>query len=214
MAPGADGQIWPRACGPHIGHERAKPHFLVAVMRHRPNDSRMGVERIEIGRFAHAELETSVIHGAVDGRPTLRPIALDDDRPIAAVDRVTAEIDVVFDGNEQRQQVRPSPAFIPPRGQRSKSNGAPRAAMVALTIDVPPTRRPRGTRRLRPPNVPAPSVLVKSQSNSGIPPAPRQWCSPLKVKSGGTVSSCGKSGPASRSKTLREAFSVRRAATT
>ena len=97
--------------------------------------------------------------------------------------------------------------LFPIAAQRSKSNGAPRAAIVALTIDVPPTRRPRGTRKLRPPSVPAPSVLAKSQSNSGIPPAPRQWCSPLKVKSGGTVSSCGKSGPASRSKTLREAFS-------
>ena len=48
-------------------------------------------------------------------------------------------------------------------------NGAPRAAIVALTIDVPPTKRPRGTRKLRPPSVPAPSVLAKSQSNSGIP---------------------------------------------
>ena len=116
MAPGADGQIWPRAGGPYIGHQRAKPDLFIAVVRHRPDDARMGVERIEVRRFAHAELETRVIHGAVDGRPALRPIALDHDRPIAAVDRVSAEIDVVFDGDEQRQQVRPSPALIPPRG--------------------------------------------------------------------------------------------------
>ena len=116
MAAGADGQIWPRAGGPDIGHERAEPDLFIAVVRHRPDDARMGVERIEVRRFAHAELETRVIHGAVDGRPALRPIALDDDRPIAAVDRVSAEIDVVFDGDEQRQQVRPRPAFISPRG--------------------------------------------------------------------------------------------------
>ena len=61
--------------------------------------------------------------------------------------------------------------LFPIAAQRSKSNGAPRAAIVALTIDVPPTSRPRGTRKLRPRNVPAPSVLAKSQSNSGIPPA-------------------------------------------
>jgi hypothetical protein len=85
---------------------------------------------------------------------------------------------------------------------------------VALIIDVPPTSRPRGVRKLRPPNVPAPSVLTKSQSNSGIPAAPRQWCSPLKVNSGGIVSSWGKSGPASSSRTLRAAFSDKRAATT
>ena len=93
--------------------------------------------------------------------------------------------------------------LFPFAAQRSKSNGAPRAAIVALIIDVPPTRRPRGTRKLRPPKAPAPSVLVKSQSNSGIPAAPRQWCSPLNVNSGGIVSSRGKSGPASSSKTFR-----------
>jgi len=130
------------------------------------------------------------------------------------VNWVCAEIDVVLDCDEQGQQIRPRPSFVFIAAQRSKSNGAPRAAIVALTIDVPPTRRPRGTRKLRPPNVPAPSVLMKSQSNPGIPPAQRQWCSPLTVNSGGTACSCGKSGPASISKTLREAFSVRRAATT
>ena len=46
-------------------------------------------------------------------------------------------------------------------------NGAPRAAIVALTIDVPPTKRRAELASCGP--VPAPSVLAKSQSNSGIP---------------------------------------------
>ena len=148
----------------------------------------MGVERIEVRRFPHPELEAGVVHGAIDGRPALRPIALDDDRPIAPMDRLRSPKLTSFSMamNNGSRSAHAHPLF-PIAAQRSKSNGAPRAAIVALIIDVPPTRRPRGTRKLRPPNVPAPSVLTKSQSNSGIPPAPRQWCSPLKVNSGGTV---------------------------
>ena len=102
---------------------------------------------------------------------------------------------------------------LPIAAQRSKSKGAPRAAIVALTIDVPPIRRPRGNQIERPPSVPERSVLRRSQSNSGRP-AVFQLCSPLTVKRGGLVSSSGKSGPASISSTRQCSSSVSRAAIT
>ena len=40
--------------------------------------------------------------------------------------------------------------------------------MVALTIEVPPISRPRGSHSSRPSSVPERSVLKKSQSNSGM----------------------------------------------
>ena len=65
--------------------------------------------------------------------------------------------------------------------------------MVALTIEVPPISRPRGSHSFRPFSVPERSALKKSQSNSGIA-AVFQLCSPLTVNSGGTTSSFGKVG--------------------
>ena len=102
MAAAPEGEIAARPGGAEIGHQRAEPHFLVAVVRHRPDHAGVRVLAVEVGRLAHAELEAGIVHGAIDRRPALRPVALDDDRAFPAVDRLVAEIDVVLDGDEER----------------------------------------------------------------------------------------------------------------
>ena len=85
-------------------------------MRHRSDHARLAVGRVEVRRLSHAELDAGVVHGAIDWRPALRLVALDDDRPVAAVDRIVAKIDVVLDRDEQRQHIRPRPALVSHRG--------------------------------------------------------------------------------------------------
>ena len=112
MATRPNRQIGPGSSASDVGHERAEAHFLVAVVRHRPDDAGLSVRGVEIRRLPHAKLDAGVVHGAVDGRPALRPIALDDDRPVAAMDRLVAEIHVIFDRDEQRHEVGPGPSLV------------------------------------------------------------------------------------------------------
>ena len=174
MAPGADGEIWPRARGAQVSHERAEADFLVAVVRHRPNDAGLPVGGVEVRRLAHAEFETSVVHGAVDWRPALRLVALDDDRPIAAVDRLAAEIDVVFDGDKQGQQIRPRPAFVPHRGPaievERRAARSDRRVDHRRAADKAAARHPQAAAPQRPRAVGVDEVPVKLRYPGGAAP--------------------------------------------
>ena len=102
---------------------------------------------------------------------------------------------------------------LPMAAQLSRSNGAGRAAIVELIIEVPPTSLPRGRRSARPPRRPARSRSSNPHSYSGRP-GTSQLVSPLTANSGIWAASSGKSGPASSSSTRRAESSLSRAAAT
>ncbi len=58
------------------------------------------------------ELDAGLVHHAVDRRPAFRPVALDDQRPVVAVDRLVAEVAVGLDLAEQRKKIAPRPAGV------------------------------------------------------------------------------------------------------
>src|SRR5687767_10821190 len=90
--------------------------------------------------------QTGGVEGSLKWRPLMSRVALDLDRSVTAVE-LTREVEVMFQGPECRQYLRPGPLIVPKRGPFVEVGGLP--AGEELAVDRAGPTEPLASRKPR-----------------------------------------------------------------